>query len=132
MPKKIVEGKPTLFFSTNAKDKDWRIKEKFTAIIESCLQDLENHYTCSPLKIRNIVGEPEEVSLLVDFGSKIVELIADRNKVSENNILVEMDEKNTFGAISLNRIFNVDVIRNKEYSDKLFDNIPNDLNFHKA
>jgi hypothetical protein len=47
MPKAIAEGKPTLFFSTNAKDKEWRVKEKFTAIIESCLQDLEDHYTYS-------------------------------------------------------------------------------------
>jgi hypothetical protein len=233
MPKAIVEGKPTLFFSTNAKDKDWRVKEKFTAIIESCLQDLEDYYTYSPIRIRNIIGEFEEVdvafsrfekpedifqfvqirdrnqtegrpwiqqilgqqktlgvessiavstksfsknainlsaefkiklrllhyesedairqwfspmyvgihrpisrieksSLLVDFGSKIVELKVDRNKVSENNILVKIDGKNTFGAISLNRVFDADVIRNKEHSDKLFENIPGDLNFHKA
>jgi hypothetical protein len=233
MPKVVAEGKPTLFFSTYAKDKEWRVKEKFTAIIESCLQDLEDHYTYSPIRMPNIVGELEEVdvafskidkpedifqfiqvrdrnqtegrpwvqqilgqqktlgidssiavstksfsknalnlasefniklrllhpesdneirkwfspgyigmhrpvskieksSLLVDLDTKIIELRADRNRVTENNILVKMEEKNTFGIISLNRVFNADVIRNKEHSNKLFENIPHDLNFHKA
>jgi len=232
MPESTAEGKQTLFFSTNAKDKNWRIKEKFIAVIESCLQDSEDHYTYSPLRIPNIVGEFEEIdvafsrfdnpesifkfvqvrdrnktegspwiqqiigqqktlgidssiavstksfsknainlsekfkiklrllhdesedaikqwyrstyigihnpvlkieksSILVDFGSKIVECKADENKILENSILIEGIGKNAFNVISINRVFEVDILRNKERNDEIFNNLPNDLNFHK-
>lgn len=233
MPKVVSQGKPTLFFSTNNKDKLWRIKEKFTAVIEASLQDLEDLYTYSSINIPNVIGDLEELdvafsridnpkeifqfiqirdrnqtegrpwieqiigqqrslgvdsgiavstkgfskyainiapkfniklrlihpettteikkwfkpdsiglhkpvskiemcSVLIGLENKIVELKADKKKVNENNIFVPMSDKNEYQVISLNRVFNVDVLRNKEHCDSLFENIPSDLNFHKA
>lgn len=61
MPKITVEGKPTLFFSTNDVDKSWRLKEKVIAVVESYLQGLDDLYVFSSIKLPNVVGDPTEV-----------------------------------------------------------------------
>ena len=63
MPKIIVEGKPTLFFSANYADKSWRLKEKIIAVLESYLQGLEDLYTFSSKKISNVIGDSTEVDV---------------------------------------------------------------------
>lgn len=63
MPKSIMRGEPTLFFSTNQADKSWRLKEKIIAIIESYLQDREDVFTYSSTKIKDIIGQLEEVDV---------------------------------------------------------------------
>lgn len=233
MLKAVSEGKPTLFFSTNDRDKLWRTKEKFTAVIEASLQDLGDLYTYSSINMPNVIGDLEELdvafsridnpkeifqfiqirdrnqtegrpwlqqiigqqrslgidagiavstkkfskyainiapkfniklrlmhpettteikkwfkpdsiglhkpvskiemcSVLIGSENKIIELKADKEKVNENNVFVPMSDKKEYQLISLNRVFNADVLRNKKHCDSLFEKIPFDLNFHKA
>lgn len=63
MPKVTTEGKPRLYFSVNAADKSWRLKEKIAAVIESYFQDLDDLYVFSSKRIKNIVDDPEEVDV---------------------------------------------------------------------
>ncbi len=63
MPKVTIEGKPRLYFSTNAADKSWRLKEKISAVIESYFQGLDDLYVFSSKRIKNIVNDPEEVDV---------------------------------------------------------------------
>jgi len=233
MPKATSEGKPTLFFSANNKDKQWRIKEKFTAVIESSLQNLENFYTYSSINIPNVIGDLEELdvafsridnpkeifqfiqirdrnqtegrpwiqqiigqqhtlginagiavstkkfskyainiapkfsidlrlihpentkeikkwfkpdyiglhkpvskiemcSILISSENKIIELKANKKKINESNVFVHTNDTKDYQLISLNRVFNVDVLNNKKQCDSLFEKIPFDLNFHKT
>ncbi len=63
MPEVTIEGKPRLYFSTNASDKSWRFKEKIVAVIESYFQNLDDLYVFSSKKIQNIVNDPEEIDV---------------------------------------------------------------------
>lgn len=63
MPKLTLEGKPTLFFSTNEADKSWRLKEKVVAVIESYLQERDDIFTLSHAKITDVIGSLEEVDV---------------------------------------------------------------------
>jgi len=63
MPEVTTEGKPRLYFSTNAADKSWRLKEKIVAVIESYFQNLDDLYVFSSKRIQNVVNDPEEVDV---------------------------------------------------------------------
>ncbi len=63
MPEVIVEGKPTLFFTTHQADRDWRLKEKVVAVIESYFQEQDDLLTFSSTKIRDVVGSLEDVDV---------------------------------------------------------------------
>lgn len=63
MLKILVEGKQTLFFSDNAANKQWRFKEKITALIESNLQDQANLLTFSSMEVRDIAKDIEELDI---------------------------------------------------------------------
>lgn len=88
MPKVTTEGKPRLYFSTNASDKSWRLKEKVVAVIESYFQDLDDLYVFSSKRIQNIVNDPEEVD--VAFAN-----ISDPTSIFE--FVQVRDRKNTEG-----------------------------------
>ncbi len=76
MPTVSTEGKPRLFFSSNSADDIWRLKEKVIAVVESYLQGLDDLYGFSSKRIRNVVGDLEEVD--VAFSS-----ISDPQKIFE-------------------------------------------------
>jgi len=61
MPKITVEGKPTLFLPASDTDEFWRLTEKVVAVVESCLQERDDVYAFSPIKIPNVVGDPTQV-----------------------------------------------------------------------
>lgn len=63
MPEIILEGKPTLFFTTHQADKDWRLKEKTVAVIESYFQEQHDLLTFSSTKIKDVVGSLEDVDI---------------------------------------------------------------------
>jgi hypothetical protein len=64
VPTVTVEGKPQLFFSDNALDKAWRLKEKIVAIVESYFQGMDDLYAFSSIRIPNIVGDATEVDIV--------------------------------------------------------------------
>ncbi|MGB4089553.1 MAG: restriction endonuclease [Smithellaceae bacterium] len=63
MPKIIIKGKSQLFFSDNDPEKTWRLKEKIVAVVESHIQSRDDLYTFSSQRIRNAVGDLEEVDV---------------------------------------------------------------------
>jgi len=63
MPSVTIEGKPRIFFSDNAPDEPWRLKEKVVSVIESYFQGVEDLYIFSSKRIPNVVGEPVEVDV---------------------------------------------------------------------
>ncbi len=88
MPRVTTEGKPRIFFSENVPDKPWRLKEKIVAVIESYFQGFDDLYTFSSTKLRNIVGDSEEVD--VAFAS-----VMDPRSIFE--FVQIQDRKNTGG-----------------------------------
>lgn len=63
MPSIDIEGKPRIYFSDNASDESWRLTEKLVAVIESYFQGRDDLYIFSSKRIRNVVGDPEEVDV---------------------------------------------------------------------
>jgi hypothetical protein len=63
MPSIEVEGKPRLFFSDNSPDKSWRMTEKVAAVVESYFRGRDDLYVYSSRKVKNIVGDTEEVDV---------------------------------------------------------------------
>lgn len=63
MPTVTLESKPSIYFSPNHADKSWRLTEKVIAVIETILQNLDNTYTFSSVKVPNSVGDLTEVDI---------------------------------------------------------------------
>lgn len=61
MPRVTAIGKRQLFFSPNHADKEWRLKERLVALIESYLQGIDDVLTFSPAFPRNCAGDAVEV-----------------------------------------------------------------------
>lgn len=63
MPVASSPGKPLLFFSAHHADKEWRLKEKLVAVIESYLQPVADPYTFSNARLLDVIGSTEEVDV---------------------------------------------------------------------
>jgi hypothetical protein len=86
MPQVSTPGKPRIFFNDNSDDKEWRLAEKVTALIESYFQGHEDLFVYSPSRVRNVVGDHEELDVTyatVDDPTSAFEFVQvrDRNQV---------------------------------------------------
>jgi len=118
LPKKTIEGKPTLFFSANAADKSWRLTEKIVALIESFLQGLDELFTLSSARIRDIAGDLEDVDVAyasiadpMDFFS-FVEVRDRRRKVGRQYIQEVMGKRKSLGIDSCVVVSTIGFTRN--------------------
>lgn len=63
MPTISTTAKPRLFFADSSKNKEWRLVEKVVALIESYFQGRDDIFTFSPSRVRNVVGDLEELDV---------------------------------------------------------------------
>ena len=59
-----TSGRPLLLFSANDTDKEWRLKEKIVAVIESYLQPVSDPYTFSSINLPNAIESTEQVDVV--------------------------------------------------------------------
>ena len=77
MPEIIIKGKSQLFFSDNDPEKTWRLKEKIVAVVESHIQSRDDLYTFSSQRIRNAVGDLEDVDVaFTNFSNMLLMLLS--------------------------------------------------------
>jgi hypothetical protein len=63
MPRVTLDGKRRFFFTSTDDEKDWRVKEKIVAVIESILQPIDA-FAFSPKRVKNLVGDLEELDVV--------------------------------------------------------------------
>jgi hypothetical protein len=78
------------------------------------------------------VANVEKCSIIAKMTNGFQEFQADRSKSSENNILIPTETPGTYRVVSLSQVFDVEVMRNKEHCDTIFERVPADNALHKT
>lgn len=95
-------------------------------------QNIKQWYTPDFIGIQKPLVQVTEASILARIGDKICEFKADAERSLENNILVPTGEADHYKAISLSRVFDVDVMQDTKRHDEFLEKIPEGAAFHKA
>jgi len=84
MPTITTRGRQQIFFGSNDSEKEWRFKEKITAVLELELHGRDDIYVRSPANVRNTAGDLEELDAVfveVDGPEEYFEFVQVRDRV---------------------------------------------------
>jgi len=95
-------------------------------------RNIKKWYTPDSIRMESPLVEIIKCSVLARTGDKIQEFQVDRERSSENNILVPTTKPNRYRVISLTKVFDVDVMQDPEHQVEFLDKVPTDGVFHKA
>lgn len=113
-----------------------RLAKKFNVPLRLLLYETEDKikewYLPDTIGMQRPLVDIQFCDILTKVKDRVLRFKADRNKCVENNILVATDKAHTYRGISLQRVFDVDVMQNDSRQEEFLTKIPSDNQDHKA
>jgi hypothetical protein len=119
-------------FTGNAKRLASKVGISLRLLVPDSNSDSRKWYGGDHIQFESRLVNVEKCSIIAKIKDGFQEFQADRSKSSENNILVLTERPGTYRVVSLSQVFDVEVMRNKEHCDTMFERVPRGNALHKA